>query len=440
MKKFMIIFSLIIFPSLLFANGSPINMSEIYATGNIEMVKKENISLEEETLSVVIDGDYADVNVEYKFKNRGNADTVTYGFPIELYYEGEQIVSLSEKSLTNFKIEDSSGFLKTFKYTPRSESEVEKLLAGTKNYQKRLREWFVAEIPFKKHEAKTIKVSYRVKSRLDDWVYTKSFRPEFSSRTFTYQLIPSKNWGVGIIKKGTFKIDLRKLLKGNGIIKGIYPTGYINREGILVWEYSQLDLKDAEDIRLVYDNSAKALSKYVSEERIPIRYISSTKASSVLKTDQINKYNYEPKNLFDDDLSTAWVEGVKGHGEGEWVEINLQDNVIVAAIGIVNGYTKREALYYANNRIKKIKLDVEFVATKHSPKSTETTTIELEQKQFNELNKTVQAPFISWLADYGDAFRPVKKIHLTILEVFPGKKYDDTCISELYILGYMPKE
>jgi hypothetical protein len=26
------------------------------------------------------------------------------------------------------------------------------------------------------------------------------------------------------------------------------------------------------------------------------------------------------------------------------------------------------------------------------------------------------------------------------LEVFPGKKYDDTCISELYILGYMPKE
>jgi hypothetical protein len=61
--------------------------------------------------------------------------------------------------------------------------------------------------------------------------------------------------------------------------------------------------------------------------------------------------------------------------------------------------------------------------------------IELKQKQFNELNKNVQAPFMSWLADYGDSYRDVKKIRLSILEVFPGTKYDDTCISEVYFLG-----
>jgi hypothetical protein len=444
MRKCTIGFIVFLFPTLLFANGSPINMSEIYGTGNIQMMKKQNISLDEETISVVIDGDYANVKVEYQFKNRGNADTVAYGFPIDLYYESEQVLDLPEKSLTNFKIEDTSGFLKTFKYTPRSEGEVAKLLAGSANYQKRVREWFIAEIPFKEQEAKTIKVSYRVKSRLDDIVYTKSFRPAFSDRTFTYLLKPSQNWGEGIVENCTIKIDLRKLLQANGIIKEIHPRGYVNKEGILIWKYSKLDLKGADEIRLVYDNSAAALTKYILEERIPSKYIVSTNASSVLKTDEINIYNYESKNLFDDDLSTAWCEGIKGHGEREWVEFNFS-NVSIGAIGIINGYTKREAIYYANNRIKKIKLDVEYVPmafgeVKRSGGSKEalereTTVIELKQKQFNELNKNVQAPFMSWLADYDDNYRNVIKIRLSVLEVFPGTKYDDTCISEVYFLG-----
>jgi hypothetical protein len=180
------------------------------------------------------------------------------------------------------------------------------------------------------------------------------------------------------------------------------------------------------------------------EERIPSKYIVSTKASSVLKTDEINVYNYESKNLFDGDLNTAWCEGIKGHGEGEWVEFNFA-NVSIGAIGIINGYTKREAIYYANNRIKKIKLDVEYVPMRYGEAQRsggseealerETTVIDLEQKQFNELNKNVEAPFMSWLADYDDNYRHVRKIRLSILEVFPGTKYDDTCISEVYFIG-----
>jgi hypothetical protein len=225
MRKYLILLYLLISPTLVFANGSPINMSEIYGTGNIEMMKKKNISLDEEMVSVVLNGDYANVNVEYKFGNHGQADTVAYGFPIDLYYEGELVLNLAEKSLTNFKIEDNAGFLKVFKYTPRSEDEVSKLLAGTANYQKRLREWFISEIPFKEKETKTIKVGYRVKSRLDDVVFTKSFRPQFSDRTFTYLLKPSKNWGDGIVRRCTIKVDLRTMLKGGGIIKEIYPKG-----------------------------------------------------------------------------------------------------------------------------------------------------------------------------------------------------------------------
>jgi hypothetical protein len=449
MKMYIIAAIVFLFPTLLFGNGSPINRSEIYGTGNIEMMKKKNISLDEETVSILIDGDYANVNLEYKFGNHGQADTVTYGFPIDLYYESEQLLNLAEKSLTNFKIEDSTGFLKAFKFTPRSKDEVSKLLTGTINGQKRLREWFISEIPFKEKEAKTVKVSYRVKNRLDDWVFTKSFRPEFSDRTFTYLLKPSQNWGDGIVKKCTIRMDLRNLLKSSGIIKEIYPKGYTNEKGVLTWKCSNLDLKRAEDIKLVYDNSAAALTKYISGERIQSKHVVSVKASSVLKTDEVNIYNYEPKNLFDNDLNTAWCEGVKGHGEGQWVEFNFAGNVSVGAIGIINGYTKREALYYANNRIKKIKLDVEYQPGEYDERNPsgeskkdlkkETTAIDLKQLQFNELNKNVQAPFISWLADYDDNYRRVNKIRLTILEVSPGTKYNDTCISEVYFIGYVQK-
>ena len=446
MRKCMILLCFLISPTLLFANGSPINMSEIYGTGNIEMIKKKNISLDQEGVSVSIDGDYANVIVEYKFANHGQADTVAYGFPIDLYYKSEQVVNLPEKSFTNLKLEDSTGFLKTFRYTPRNESEVSKLLDGTADHERRFREWFIAEIPFKEQEAKTVKVSYRVKSRLDDWVYTKSFRPEFSDRTFTYLLKPSQNWGDGVVKKCIISMDLRTLLKSGGIIKEIYPKGYVNEKGVLIWKYSNLDLAGAEEIKLVYDNSAAALTTYVSKERIPFKYIVSVKASSVLKTDEINIYNYEPKNLFDDDLNTAWCEGTKGRGEGQWVEFNFAGNVSVGAIGIINGYTKREALYYANNRIKKIKLDVEYQPEeyqKHSGGSKtnvkETTVIDLKELQFNELNKNVQAPFISWLADYDDSYRRMNKIRLTIVEVAPGTKHDDTCISEVYFIGYVRK-
>jgi hypothetical protein len=428
MKKIMIILSFLFFPSLLLANGSPINLSEVYGTGNIEMMKKKNITLEEETLSVVIDGDFADVKVEYKFKNNGKADTVAYGFPIDRYYEGEAVPNLSEKSLINFKIEDSSGFLKFFEFISKTEEEVVDL--GFDNYGKRLREWFISEIPFKENETKIVKISYRVKSYLDDMVYSKSFRPEFSNRTFIYLLKPSQNWGDGIVKHCTIQIDFQKILQHDGVIKEIYPTGYVKKEDKLVWEYSNLDLKTAADIQVVYDNSASAMTKYVSEERISIKYISSMKASSILKANVINKNEYKLKNLFDDNLSTAWCEGAKGHGEGEWIEINFKNNVVISAIGIINGYTKSDDLYKTNNRIKKIKLDIESVEAE--PKSE---TIELKQKQFNDLNKNSRAPFINWLADYGDGFGSVKKVRLTILEVFPGTKYDDSCISELYLLG-----
>lgn len=69
--------------STVFANGTPIARSDVAATGNIIPVRQENIGLQQETLQVVVDGDWAAVRVEYQFLNSQGATTVPYGFPVD---------------------------------------------------------------------------------------------------------------------------------------------------------------------------------------------------------------------------------------------------------------------------------------------------------------------------------------------------------------------
>ena len=43
---------------------------------------------------------------------------------------------------------------------------------------------------------------------------------------------------------------------------------------------------------------------------------------------------------------------------------------------------------------------------------------------------------MSIVANYGDSYQKVRKITMTVLEVYKGSKYSDTCISEVLLLGY----
>ena len=435
LKWGLILVTMVLVPLVALANGGPLDVSEIYGSGNMVLMQQQDITLEEEQLRVEIDGDYADVAVEYKLKNNGPEQKVTYGFPLDLMVNEYNETGEPPKAQdTNFKIQDDSGDLEVNTRIDEAPHGSNSNNGAEEQEFKIIRQWYVTEIAFQAQELKTLKVHYRLKNRFDDWIHSKSFEPVFSDRIFQYVLQPSKNWGNGIVKKFTATIDLTGLLKIGGLVKEVKPQGYQYSDGLLKWKFDNFDLSKAQDIQVAYDNSASKLSKYISEYRLPTNLITKISASSVLPTDDLNKYNYGPSNLFDNDYSTAWVEGVKGPGIGEWVEVDL-DKVSISGIGIINGYTKKKSLYYANNRIKKLRLDVEWDNWGNRSGGKDSTEITLKEKQFNELNQNAEAPFISWLADYGDGYNRAKKVRLTILEVYPGTKYDDTPITELFILG-----
>ncbi len=81
----------------------------------------------------------------------------------------------------------------------------------------------------------------------------------------------------------------------------------------------------------------------------------SFEASSFLWNDW-NKFqeNYHANYAGDDDPKTAWVEGDKGSGAGQWLRMKLTslDNTTSVRVRIRNGYQKSPELFTQNARVK----------------------------------------------------------------------------------------
>jgi len=430
-----ILIMLLLLPTLVFANGGEIDLSDVDRTGNIRLLANQSILLEKEELNIVLDGDYANVLVEYTFRNTGDAQDVDYGFPVDVrnFNSDEMWDELSKKlkdTVSGFTITDGSSKILPIKLIQGEERTVHE-----QNWEYQIfTRWYTTRLHFPANTTSIVRVSYRVKCGLSDMLYTKSFRPRFSDRRFIYRLSPSGNWGTGLVKEFSARIDPRKMIDAGGIIKSISLDGYKNQDGIIEWKIENADLKALNTIEVVYDNSASAMSRYIKENRISNRSVREITASSILKSDKAKKITYKPQNTLDSKANTSWVEGAHGDGIGEWIEVELK-HVALSAIGIINGYPKKESLYKANNRIKKLKLEVSWSDGRlYKAESV----IELNERQFNTFNSMAEAPFIDWLSDYGEAFREATRIRITILEVYKGTKYRDTPISEIVILGREP--
>jgi hypothetical protein len=169
-----------------------------------------------------------------------------------------------------------------------------------------------------------------------------------------------------------------------------------------------------------YDNDIPDL-----EYALPVNAFSKLSSSSTLKAQGAN--NYSVKNLFDRDLSTCWSEGVKGVGEGEWIEFELKDDTGIYEIWIGAGYLKSPDTYKKNSIPLRIEISLFY---DHSDKPD---VIYADLKSidnfYNDMYNGVQL-----LNMFDETIHPYK-IRLTILKVLPGTKYQDTCISELYFFG-----
>ena len=150
------------------------------------------------------------------------------------------------------------------------------------------------------------------------------------------------------------------------------------------------------------------------------RYVT---ASSFLEDKDSSKY--QAQNAHDLNYKTAWVEGVKGDGVGEYLVYHFNSvSPRITKIVVVNGYVKSESAWKNNSRVKTLKVYID-----NEPYALLSLSDERSEQYFKLTTPIGNDPAES------DKNGKEWTIKFEILEVYKGDKYDDTVITEIYFDG-----
>lgn len=146
---------------------------------------------------------------------------------------------------------------------------------------------------------------------------------------------------------------------------------------------------------------------------------------------------YAGSSAIDGSNATAWVEGVKGDGKGELLVMTQLD--LSKKLEILSGFGKSTALFAANNRPKTINIHVvralptaggqgQCGSNYDALKIMATSKVIL--KDVNQFQPLQVPSFKKETYPYqGGAWDYHYWLMIELVDVYPGTKYQDTCIS-----------
>ena len=399
------------------ANGGGYFRGGVEKVGDVvgfEPKDTEKIRILDEKLTVELGATAADVEVRYLMRNETDKKVkVRFGFPVEESFD---------RDLMGPEVEDAAKNAKILKYcqnysiaasgkTVDSKWQIEPKPSGDKQF-KGIAGWLVSEITFGAGEEKPVLI--RFNSAYPEEFWSVSENGSTTSSLFKYRLSTAACWA-GTIGSG------RILLKPNGIpsseLKVLKPVNRFRKEGVnWIWDFENLEPTLADDLEIearpeVLTYGVSEGSLYVSRGgKWSICHVNyGVNASSTLPAD--GDISYVPENLkclWTPD--TAWSEGAKGVGIGEWIELIPEVPKPLAAIDMDTGYFKSEEHFRANARPKQVRVELN---GEHS------------------FTATVQDARVTCHIPIQGYTKPVKKIRMTIVEVWPGNRYEDLCISAI---------
>jgi hypothetical protein len=392
---FAIIF--IIFAQKCFGDEAPVQPVH---GGCVKPVKNEDIQLLNEIINIYLEIDRYHVEVNYTFKNHGQSQKVIMGFP-------NQTNTIYTKTIENFVAYDGNTKLETTKRFEATNVEAKDTMWSPRIFYE------CSELLFKENEIKSVTNRY-----------SQEYGTDYDN---TYRLVQY------ILKTGSLWKGNIESVKIHVINKNIPENELIARksffDGTESIAFPIISFKP-NGFQKINDQYFIELKNIEPSEDIEIKFppklVNHVSASSQLEN---NSKRYQPNNVSDNNKSTAWVEGKKNAGIGEYLNIDitpyfaggkLEGSYLVKKIGIINGYTKSDDTYKNNNRVKKIELGVTAFTVDEVQQVDNVAVFELkdhQEIQFFELNKPIKASILKF----------------TIRDIYKGDKYDDTCISEIKI-------
>lgn len=129
---------------------------------------------------------------------------------------------------------------------------------------------------------------------------------------------------------------------------------------------------------------------------------------------------YKGENAHDFSILNVWAEGVPGNGEGEFLVYTFPGRCPrITTIQILNGYTKTEKAWLDNGRVKRLKMYYNG-----------------EPYAILELEDTRQLQsFDVGILGFHSTSAPNWTLKFEILDTYPGDKFADTVITELFFDG-----
>ena len=389
-----VLLSILVFnPTELIADAANI----IHAPGgNVKVMNSEFIKMKNEQIYITICEDKCKYRIEYTFVNTGDEQTVLMGFP-------------NSKIGRTYGINDFLAFEGTSKFEVfRKDEEKQSNYEAQKVYE-------CFEVHFNKGETKHITNTYT-----QGYIASFDDEGEVVSSEAIYILTTGASWKGTIDTISVFitsEIPKNQLIERTGFFYSSYESDVKMKQDTIIENHGGLSISPGNYIieqgiyKMVFTDIEPDFDIIIGE---PHLFVNRLYASSELE-DKNGRYSV--KNIIDENTSTAWVEGKENSGINEFITIYIPGHPRVSfglykikKIGIINGYAKNNDIFKQNNRVKKLRLEYGDHVRTFALKDT----IVMQYLKFNE-------PVL------------MKKFKITILDVYKGSKYDDTCISEIKI-------
>ena len=468
-------------PALSHANGDPvISYSAGIRSCNPIPLKVTDVQVVREDLDISIAFPYSTVRVAYRLKNNSNKPIhVDYGFPVDfsgkadgphafvgddmnedLYETG--VVDRAVRSV-KFRLDGaelpwthSDEVVKTGEVYEDDETGEEVELEVF-----RLWTYTVLDIPA--GETVVLQVDYEVLS--DYGVNLGNLQASPLSRYFPsygefyYDFSPAKNWGNG--KADAFSCTVHFDALPEAYLQENSPSLYCEEPFVrfnkTTWTCNTVnfDFEKAYRMSINFWKNDDGTEPYdywgnpLAECAVPAAAYTLTVSGAQDK--------YPARNMQDGNLATAWV--APGNGVGTTIDIDFPKPRQVSDIGFYNGYHKSAALWAANSRVKHLLLEVtradgyrdepieidvsewsdRFYLLRESdtPRFGEITMLSITDltRQLCGRRTGMDENGVFLFDKVPFASEAVSHIRLTILDVTPGTKYNDLCISDLVVLN-----
>lgn len=441
---FLLIFS---YSLSVLGNAQPIDiLSSLRSTGNLVALKKTDIQIKEEKLKITIDGTYSFFEVYYNYFNNGNEETVDLAFPVDFVVglfdarDNPQNKDLNifgvevngEKAIYDHIIEKQyccdtgscSGEPKDLSYN------------NEKCDGKMTRKWYVTKIKFSAGKETKVSIKYKIHSSSDPVLYNISPIPLINLRHVKYDFSPAQYFGSGKAEKIEIVLDLKKVKNTGGKLIEIKPKILKETEkGIYSYSGKDFDFKKNPNFSIEYDVKDLEMFNYFKTHRKTEEYpaIPHWAVSS-----SIDDKKYGIRNLFDGKANTAWCFKAE---KDPWVEIELLPTLPLRYVSVINGYLKDKQNYEENGKVTEFEVITDCHNKDNCIYCGETYESEKNYKPeipvWNDI--FLNNPFLAnreiWRIKESDyLLKKPCKVKILIKNTTKGKKYDDICISEIFLM------